>query len=1011
MAAELIEHYVDRTSFASDTEFIKAQIKEAVDSYARLSGLRVGGDGGGIRAQSSAIGSLNKEIERNVTLSNKVAQTEEKLSKARLNDAKAAEAQAKADERVAKAKTTTASAASREEKAIDDLSSDYKQLSKAYNDLALKAKNAYLVLGANHPVTVQLTADAKALGDMLKNADAAVGQHQRNVGNYASGFAGLSGSINQITNELPAFANSMKTGFMAISNNLPIFFDEMKKARAEITRLRESGEKAPSMFKAFTSSLFTWGTALSLGVTALTVFGPQIADFIVSIFKGREALDEFTVRQKAFADTLKSTGDGFQKAVSSVREMRTNIELAKDGFLDKTAVLKEYNETFGDTIGKATDLDEAEKKLIDNGPKYIEMMKLKAAAQGALAEGARLMAEATKLQLDGELGLGDQISAMADNMTFLQKARQILERASGTTSVQTILAENEALRKGVDKKTKEMTADAETAFKAFDRLQKEAAKTLGGAGIVDNKGAKDSAERLRTFVEQSSTKLREFYIEQQKKISEAEALELTTRIGFRKTAYNEERALLDEKTQYELTKAKEALSDVLNDPGASGNARINAQRKYAAEEQKIVSDASQEKKLLEIKYSEDVVAIRGSYAKRQQDIEKQVTEDFKTEMEKRQKEVERYRNAFGELEKTSLDTAQIQQQTELKKQYAAGKISLEAYNREKMKLDNAYRVATLRAEITMLTAIKEARDAAGVDTTQMAAQITNLRAKLDAAISEGLDTTISEKKSLLKSLAGEVATLFASIVNASFENKKNSIQDQIDDINKKRDAEIEAINATSASLQERADRTAVLKTKAQAQTDKLERQSRQVQQQQARFQKALSVAQIGMNTAQAITKQLSATPLPAGAGLVALIAAIGAAQLATVLATPIPRYRMGTDNHPGGLAMVNDGGKREVIVEPGKAPYLQGGWNQTVDLPKGTQVWPDMETFSKMNHRPVYFSKSTSTGLYDASMLQELHGIRHAIENQPIPGVDRMGRPTIRRGNNFTTYIGKNVYN
>lgn len=56
----------------------------------------------------------------------------------------------------------------------------------------------------------------------LKAVDATMGKHQRNVGNYAESFNPLSNSINQLTRELPAFTYSMQTGFMAISNNIPM---------------------------------------------------------------------------------------------------------------------------------------------------------------------------------------------------------------------------------------------------------------------------------------------------------------------------------------------------------------------------------------------------------------------------------------------------------------------------------------------------------------------------------------------------------------------------------------------------------------------------------------------------------------------------------------------------------------------------------------------------------------------------------------------------------------------
>jgi len=76
----------------------------------------------------------------------------------------------------------------------------------------------------------------------LKAVDASMGKYQRNVGNYAIAFNPLSNSINQLTRETPAFANSVQTGFMAISNNLPIFFDAMQQSIAQQKELQAQGQ-------------------------------------------------------------------------------------------------------------------------------------------------------------------------------------------------------------------------------------------------------------------------------------------------------------------------------------------------------------------------------------------------------------------------------------------------------------------------------------------------------------------------------------------------------------------------------------------------------------------------------------------------------------------------------------------------------------------------------------------------------------------------------------------------
>ena len=67
----------------------------------------------------------------------------------------------------------------------------------------------------------------------MKELDATIGNHQRNVGNYGKQWNGLSMSIQQLGRELPSLAYGPKVFFSAISNNLPILADEIRRARTE----------------------------------------------------------------------------------------------------------------------------------------------------------------------------------------------------------------------------------------------------------------------------------------------------------------------------------------------------------------------------------------------------------------------------------------------------------------------------------------------------------------------------------------------------------------------------------------------------------------------------------------------------------------------------------------------------------------------------------------------------------------------------------------------------------
>ena len=69
-------------------------------------------------------------------------------------------------------------------------------------------------------------------------------------------FNGLHNSIQQMAREMPSLAMGPQMFFLAISNNLPIFTDELARARKEYDELQKSGKKGTPVWKQVLSSLF-----------------------------------------------------------------------------------------------------------------------------------------------------------------------------------------------------------------------------------------------------------------------------------------------------------------------------------------------------------------------------------------------------------------------------------------------------------------------------------------------------------------------------------------------------------------------------------------------------------------------------------------------------------------------------------------------------------------------------------------------------------------------------------
>lgn len=152
----------------------------------------------------------------------------------------------------------------------------------------------------------ELLAQIRVIQTELNEAEQASGRFQRNVGNYSSAFNGLGMSIQQIARELPAATMGINMLFLAISNNLPIFFDEVQKARKEyaayIEELKKGNtdvQKVAPVWKQIISGVVSWNTALVVGITLITAYGKEIFNYLGGLISTKGAtLDLLSAEQE-----------------------------------------------------------------------------------------------------------------------------------------------------------------------------------------------------------------------------------------------------------------------------------------------------------------------------------------------------------------------------------------------------------------------------------------------------------------------------------------------------------------------------------------------------------------------------------------------------------------------------------------------------------------------------------------------------------------------------------------
>lgn len=203
-----------------------------------------------------------------------------------------------------------------------------------------------------------LLAQIKVVQDELNKAEQASGRFQRNVGNYSSAFNGLGMSIQQIARELPTLSLGANMFFLAISNNLPIFFDEIQRARKEYTayiaELKKGNtdvQKVAPVWKQIASGIFSWNTALTVGVTLLTVYGKDIVEWVKELINGKEAVDALKEAQKQLNEAQLEGSKNAQSELLKLRLLRKEAEDTTKPIEQRKKAVSELQRLYPDYLG------------------------------------------------------------------------------------------------------------------------------------------------------------------------------------------------------------------------------------------------------------------------------------------------------------------------------------------------------------------------------------------------------------------------------------------------------------------------------------------------------------------------------------------------------------------------------------------------------------------------------------------------------------------------------------
>lgn len=830
---------------------------------------------------------------------------------------------------------------------IISTASSYNEMNAAVLALEKRLKNMPKdsFLGAEGQNTLQ---QIQTLKNELKSMDAQMGNYQRNVGNYTSHWNGLNMSVQQVARELPSLAVGWNTFFLAISNNLPMIADELKKARIEYQAMQEAGEKGIPVWKQLTKSILNWQTALVVGITLLSVYGKDIMNWVSSLFKGEKAVLETVNATNQFHEAMR-------KGVSDTVKERTELKLLYDATQDSTRSMKE----------RKAAVDELQKRY----PNYLGNIKDEDILAGKASDSYKALTSA----------LIENAQARAVEETMVENSKKALE---------------------YENKMRSALVDRYQIQKEIDRLEAEGPKIVvqRGGGAYDENAL--ALVGLRTRLEEAEERMNSYKktANDFKRANEglAESININNLLA---SPTDKGKKSADEQAKYQEDIAKR-LSDtrisLIDDEYEKE--RALAQKKYEENIASIKGNSEEENKL-RANYEEilqnELSAIDKKYLdKIDEEERKRVKDSVKNQLEEKQREyatlaivasqkmqkeindeLERYRQGIISKEQYEKNKAEITQKYArleaqraidlLKEQIEISGLSDE----EKFKIKEAL----AKAEINLSNKVRETKEKNRDKETEdekkywaeLEASLQHLENVSNNAV-DGLGTLFSGLMSIItkvvrdgkieiEDLLGSISAIsegLTSIMVGMYDQQIEKIEEQQEkneEAGEEEKERIEDLVESGVITKEEGEARKRAADKATADKNKeLEKQKAELEQRQAKWQKANSIVQTTIATSQAIMMALAQAGPIAGAVLAAVIGAMGAAQVAMIAAQPIPKYAKGTDNHPGGLAIVGDGGRQEVI-ETDNGAYITPAVPTLVDIPKRARVIPNLVDYRKMS--------------------------------------------------------------
>ena len=273
----------------------------------------------------------------------------------------------------------------------------------------------------------KLVKETEEIYARMKQLQEATGKFTLNVGNYKSAWDGLGVSAQQLVRELPSLAVSANTFFLAISNNIPMLVDEINKLKAANKEAAAQGNDTIPIWRQVTKAFLSWNTAISVGITLLTVYGGDLIKWIQNLTKSEKELDANAKALKTFNDAML---EGAKNAANSTTRLNILYRATQDqtkSIKDRTDAVKALQTEYPSYFGNLTQEQILAGKAADAYNRLTQSITASAKARATVDA----IEEQQRTVLDNERKITDGYSRLEKAEQDLQKMREFMQKEWG----------------------------------------------------------------------------------------------------------------------------------------------------------------------------------------------------------------------------------------------------------------------------------------------------------------------------------------------------------------------------------------------------------------------------------------------------------------------------------------------------------------------------------------------------------------------------------------------------